>query len=245
MGRLKNKVAIVTGASKGIGAEIAKVFAAEDANVVVNYATSTPDAERVVGQIISAGGKAIAVKGDVSVSAQSKQIIEAAIAEYGRLDILVNNAGIYEFSPLEAVTEEHFYKIFKVNVLGTLLMTQAAAECFTEGGSIINIGSNVTHVRPPNSVVYTASKSAVEAISAVLAKELGSSKIRVNTLNPGPTSTEGTQRMMGSTMSQALIEHTPLGRMGTPNDIATAALFLASDDAAWITGASILASGGL
>ncbi|NWC96801.1 MULTISPECIES: SDR family NAD(P)-dependent oxidoreductase [unclassified Pseudomonas] len=246
MGRLENKVAVVTGASKGIGAAIATLFAAEGAAVVVNYASSKNDADKVVASITAAGGKAIAVKGDVSIAGQASTIIKAAVAEFGRLDILVNNAGIYEFAPLQEITPEHFHKSFNINVLGPLLMTQAAAKHLGEGGSVINIGSNITHMKPPGSAVYAASKSAIETIGGVLAKELGGQKIRVNTLNPGPTRTEGTRQIMtNNEMSQHIINNTPLGRMGLPEDIAVVALFLASDDSAWITGDVLLASGGL
>ncbi|OPA86355.1 oxidoreductase [Pseudomonas fluorescens] len=246
MGRLENKVAVVTGASKGIGAAIAALFAAEGASVVVNYASSKSDADKVVAGILTCGGKAIAVKGDVSNAEHAIAIIDAAVAEFGRLDILVNNAGIYEFAPLLDITQEHFHKSFNINVLGPLLMTQAAAKHLGEGSSVINIGSNITHMKPPGSAVYAASKSAIETIGSVLAKELGGQKIRVNTLNPGPTRTEGTSQIMtNSEMSQHIINDTPLGRMGLPGDIASVALFLASDDSAWITGDVLLVSGGL
>jgi 3-oxoacyl-[acyl-carrier protein] reductase len=246
MGRLENKVAVVTGASKGIGAAIAALFAAEGASVVVNYASSKSDADKVVAGIHTCGGKAIAVKGDVSIAEHAIAIIDAAVAEFGRLDILVNNAGIYEFAPLLDITQEHFHKSFNINVLGPLLMTQAAAKHLGEGSSVINIGSNITHMKPPGSAVYAASKSAIETIGSVLAKELGGQKIRVNTLNPGPTRTEGTSQIMtNSEMSQHIINDTPLGRMGLPGDIASVALFLASDDSAWITGDVLLVSGGL
>lgn len=246
MGRLENKVAVVTGASKGIGAAIAALFAAEGASVVVNYASSKSDADKVVAGIHTCGGKAIAVKGDVSNAEHAIAIIDAAVAEFGRLDILVNNAGIYEFAPLLDITQEHFHKSFNINVLGPLLMTQAAAKHLGEGSSVINIGSNITHMKPPGSAVYAASKSAIETIGSVLAKELGGQKIRVNTLSPGPTRTEGTSQIMtNSEMSQHIINDTPLGRMGLPGDIASVALFLASDDSAWITGDVLLVSGGL
>lgn len=245
MGRLVNRVAIVTGASKGIGAAIAVLFAAEGASVVVNYSSSQSGAQAVVAQIHASGGKAIAVKGDVSVGAQAVGIVEAAVSTFGRLDILVNNAGVYEFAPLAGITEGHFHKVFNINVLGPLLMTQAAAKYLGEGSSVINIGSNVTHMKPPTSAVYTASKSALEGISGVLAKELGGQGIRVNTLNPGPTRTDGTRSMMESEMSQVLIDQTPLGRMGLPEDLAKAALFLASEESGWVTGDVLVVSGGL
>ncbi|MGY2284497.1 SDR family NAD(P)-dependent oxidoreductase [Pseudomonas gingeri] len=246
MGRLENKVAIVTGASKGIGAAIAVLFAAEGASVVVNYASSKSDADKVVARIHASGGQAVAVKGDVSMGAHATAIVEAAVAEFGRLDILVNNAGVYEFAPLSDITAEHFHKSFNINVLGPLLMTQAAAKHLGEGGSVINIGSNITHMKPPGSAVYAASKSAIETIGGVLAKELGAQKIRINTLNPGPTRTEGTRQIMtNNEMSQHIINSTPLGRMGVPEDIASAALFLASQESAWVTGDVLMVSGGL
>lgn len=193
MGRLTGKVAVVTGASKGIGAGIAQALAAEGASVVVNYASSKAGAEKVVAAITAAGGKAVAAGGDVSKAVDAKGIIDAAIKNYGRLDILVNNSGVYEFAPLEAVTEETFHKTFNINVLGTILTTQAAVKHMSNGGSIINIGSAVSRLTPPNSVVYTASKGALDAVTGVLARELGPKKIRVNTINPGIVETEGTQ----------------------------------------------------
>ncbi len=192
MSKLKGKVAVVTGASKGIGAAIAKSLAAEGASVVVIYASSKAGAASVVDAITKAGGHAVAVGGDVSKAAQAQGIIEAAIKNYGRLDILVNNSGVYEFAPIEAVTEEQFHRIFNINVLGLLLVTQAAVKRLGEGGSIINIGSAVTRITPPNSSVYTGTKGAVDAITGVLARELGPKKIRVNTINPGVVETEGT-----------------------------------------------------
>jgi 3-oxoacyl-[acyl-carrier protein] reductase len=247
MGKLDGKVAVVTGASKGIGAAIAKSFAAEGASVVVNYATSKEGAEKVVSSITAAGGKAVAVKGDVSKAADAKAIIDKAVETYGHLDVLVNNSGVYEFAPLEAITEEQFHKIFNINVLGTLLTTQAAARHLGEGGSIINIGSAVTNLTPPNSAVYTGTKGAIDAITGVLARELGSRKIRVNALNPGIVETEGTHAagFIGSDFEHGAVAQTPLGRVGQPKDIATAALFLASDDSGWATGEKIVVSGGL
>src|SRR5271154_1663363 len=192
MSKLKGKVAVVTGASKGIGAGIAKALAAEGASVVVNYASSKAGADKVVAAITAAGGKAVAVGGDVSKAAEAQGIIAAAIKNYGRLDILVNNSGVYEFAPLEAVTEDSFHRLFNINVLGLLLTTQAAAKHLGEGASIINIGSAVSRITPPNSSVYTATKGAVDAITGVLARELGPKKIRVNSINPGIVETEGT-----------------------------------------------------
>lgn len=247
MGRLTGKVAVVTGASKGIGAGIAQALAAEGASVVVNYASSKAGAEKVVAAITAAGGKAVAVGGDVSKAADAKSIIDAAIKNYGRLDILVNNSGVYEFAPLEAVTEESFHKIFNINVLGAILTTQAAAKHLSEGGSIINIGSGVSRLTPANSTVYTASKGALDAITGVLARELGPRKIRVNTINPGMVATEGTQSggFLGSEFEKALIAQAPLGRTGKVGDIAPIAVFLASDESGWLTGEQLLATGGI
>jgi 3-oxoacyl-[acyl-carrier protein] reductase len=243
MSKLTGKVAVVTGASKGIGAAIAKALAAEGAAVVVNYASS----QAVVASITQAGGKAIAVRGDVAKAADAQGIIDTAIETYGRLDVLVNNSGVYEFATLEAITEEHFHKHFNINVLGLLLTTQAAAKHLGEGASIINIGSIVSRITPPGSVVYTATKGAVDAITGVLARELGPRKIRVNAVNPGMVETEGTQDagFIGSDMETWLVGQTPLGRLGQPDDIAKVAVFLASDDAGWLTGESLLTGGGL
>ncbi len=247
MSKLTGKVAVVTGASKGIGAGIAKALAAEGASVVVNYASSKAGADAVVAAITAAGGKAVAVGGDVSKKAEAEGIIDAAIKNYGRLDILVNNSGVYEFAPIEAITEELFHKTFNINVLGVLLTTQAAVKHLREGASIINIGSGVTRLTPPNSAVYTGTKGALDAITGVLAKELGSRKIRVNSINPGMVETEGTVSggFIGSELETALVAQTALGRIGQPGDIASVAVFLASDDAGWLTGELILAAGGL
>lgn len=247
MARLTGKVAVVTGASKGIGAGIAKAFAAEGAAVVVNYASSKAGADKVVAAITAAGGKAVAVGGDVSKAAEAKGIIDAAIKNYGRLDILVNNSGVYEFAPIEAVTEENFHKIFNINVLGAILVTQAAVKHLGEGGSIINIGSGVSRLTPPNSAVYTGSKGALDAITGVLARELGPRKIRVNTINPGMVETEGTQTggFLGSDLEKVLIAQAPLGRTGKVSDIAPVAVFLASDESGWLTGEQLLATGGI
>jgi 3-oxoacyl-[acyl-carrier protein] reductase len=247
MSKLKNKVAVVTGASKGIGAAIAKALAAEGASVVVNYASSKAGADKVVAAITAAGGKAVAVGGDVSKAAEAQGIIEAAIRNYGRLDVLVNNSGVYEFSPIEAVTEQQFHKIFNINVLGLILTTQAAVKHLGEGGSIINIGSVVSRTTPPNSAVYTGTKGAVDAITGVLARELGPKKIRVNALNPGMVETEGSRSagFIGSDFESGVVGQTPLGRVGQPGDIASVAVFLASDDSAWLTGEQLLAGGGL
>jgi 3-oxoacyl-[acyl-carrier protein] reductase len=246
MSTLTGKVAVVTGASKGIGAAIAKSLAAAGASVVVNYASSKSGADTVVEAITKAGGKAVAVGGDVSNPADATAIIDAAIKTYGKLDVLVNNSGVYEFSPLEAITPEHFHKQFNVNVLGLLLVTQAAAKHLPKGGSIINIGSLVSRVTPPASAVYTGTKGAVDAITGVLSLELGPKGIRVNALNPGLVETEGTHTagFIGSEFDKELAAKTPLGRIGQPDDIATAAVFLASDDSGWINGQLINAAGG-
>jgi 3-oxoacyl-[acyl-carrier protein] reductase len=246
MSKLTGKVAVVTGASKGIGAAIAKSLAAEGASVVVNYATSKSGADTVVAAITKAGGKAVAVAGDVSRAADAQGIIDAAIKNFGKLDILVNNSGVYEFAPLEAITPEHFHRQFDINVLGTLLVTQAAARHLGEGASVINIGSVVSRITPPASAVYSATKGAVDAITGSLAKELGGKKIRVNSINPGLVSTEGTQTagFIGSDFEKSSISSTPLGRGAVPDDIAKIAVFLASTDSGWLTGETILASGG-
>jgi 3-oxoacyl-[acyl-carrier protein] reductase len=247
MSKLAGKVAVVTGASKGIGAAIAKSLAAEGASVVVNYASSKAGADAVVKSITAAGGKAVAVGGDVSKAAEAQGIIDAAIKNYGRLDVLVNNSGVYEFAPIEGVTEEQFHKIFNINVLGLLLVTQAAAKHLGEGASVINIGSVVSSLTPPASSVYTGTKGAVDAITGVLAKELGPRKIRVNAINPGMVETEGVHAagFIGSDFEKGAIAQTPLGRIGQVDDIATVATFLASDDAKWITGELLRAGGGL
>jgi 3-oxoacyl-[acyl-carrier protein] reductase len=247
MSKLTGKVAVVTGASKGIGAAIAKALAAEGAAVVVNYASSRQGADAVVAAITAAGGKASAVQGDVSKAADAQGVINAAVETYGRLDILVNNSGVYEFAALDGITEEHFHKQFNVNVLGLLLTTQAAAKHLGEGASIINIGSVASRVTPPESAVYSGTKGAVDAITGVLARELGPKKIRVNSINPGMVVTEGTESagIIGSEWATAMISQTPLGRLGQPEDIGKVAVFLASDDAGWLTGEQLLAGGGM
>lgn len=247
MSKLTGKVAIVTGASKGIGAAIAKTLAARGAAVVVNYASSKAGADAVVKSITASDGKAIAVQGDVSKAADAKALVDAAIAAYGRLDILVNNSGVYEFGPLASITEPQFRKMFDVNVLGLLLMTQAAVPHLREGGSIVNIGSGVTSITPPQTAVYTATKGAVDAITGVLANELGPRKIRVNTVSPSLTETEGTHSagMLASEFEAGIIAQTPLGRLGQPQDIADVVAFVASDDARWVTGDKVSAGGGL
>jgi len=247
MSKLAGKVAVVTGASKGIGAGIAKALAAEGAAVVVNYASSKLGADSVVNVITGAGGKAIAVQGDVTNEAQAKGVVDTALHEFGRLDILVNNSGVYEFAPIETTTEEQYRKMFDVNVLGTLLTTKAAVPHLKEGASVINISSAVTSVLMPESAVYTGTKGAVDAITGVLANELGPRKIRVNAINPGVVETEGSVSagVIGSEFESGAIAQTPLGRTGRPDDIGDIAVFLASDDARWLTGEKLTASGGL
>jgi 3-oxoacyl-[acyl-carrier protein] reductase len=248
MSKLRDKVAVVTGASKGIGASIAKGLAAEGASVVVNYASSKEGADRVVAEITKKGGKAIAVQGDVSKAADVQRVFADAKKTFGRLDVLVNNAGIYQLAALEQITEEQFHRMFNTNVLGLILATQEAAKYFgAEGGSVINIGSTVSQITPPTSAVYTATKGAVDAVTHVLAKELGPRKIRVNSINPGMVETEGVHAagFMGSAFETAIVAQTPLGRVGQPEDIAPIAVFLASGDSGWLTGETLLASGGL
>jgi 3-oxoacyl-[acyl-carrier protein] reductase len=247
MSKLTGKVAVVTGASKGIGAGIARALGAAGASVVVNYASSKAGAEAVVAAITAAGGKAFAVGGDVSKKAEAQGIIDAAIKKFGRLDILVNNSGVFEFAPISEFTEEQFHRMFNINVLGLLLTTQAAVKHLGEGASIINIGSVVSRITPPASAVYTGTKGAVDAITGVLARELGPKKIRVNALNPGMVETEGAHSagIIGSDLEKGTVAQTPLGRIGKPSDIASIAVFLASDDSAWLTGEQLLAGGGV
>lgn len=248
MKKLEGKIALVTGASKGIGASIAKHLAAEGAAVVVNYSSSKEGADRVVDEIVSAGGKAIAVQANVAKKAEIEHLFSETQKAFGKLDILVNNAGIYEFSPLENITEEHFYKQFDLNVLGLILTSQQGVKHFgPEGGSIINISSIVSTLAPPNASVYSATKAAVDAITKSLAKELGSRHIRVNSINPGMVETEGTHTA-GITESEGRKQaeaQTPLGRIGQPQDIAPAVVFLASSDSGWITGETLYITGGL
>lgn len=248
MKKLTNKVAVVTGASKGIGSEIAKGLAAEGASVVVNYASAKEGAEKVVEEIVKNGGRAIAVKGNVSQQADVDQIFNEAKKAFGSVDILVNNAGVYQFTPIEDVTVEEFNRQFNTNVLGLLLVTQGAVKQFGDkGGSIINISSTVTRITPPGSSIYTATKGAVDSITQVLSKELGARNIRVNAINPGIVETEGTHSagFIGSEFHTNAVKSTPLGRTGQPNDIAPIAVFLASDDSRWLTGETIIASGGV
>ncbi len=248
MSKLKGKVAVVTGASKGIGANIAKSLAAEGAAVVVNYSSSKEGAEKIVDQIVKSGGKAVAVQGDVSKAADVQRIFAETKEAFGALHVLVNDAGVYEFGALPEITEEHFHRQFNTNVLGLLLATQEAVKHFgDEGGSVVNIGSTVSRLTPPGSAVYSATKSAVDAVTHVLAKELGPKKIRVNSINPGMVETEGTHTagFIGSEFQNQLEAQTPLGRIGQPGDIGPVAVFLASADSGWVTGETLLASGGL
>jgi 3-oxoacyl-[acyl-carrier protein] reductase len=246
--KLTGKVAVVTGASKGIGAGIAKQLANEGAAVIVNYASSKEGADQVVDEISKGGGKAIAVQADVAKKPDIERLFAEAKKAFGRLDILVNNAGVYKFEPLEAVTEDEFHREFNTNVLGLILATQEAVKHFgAEGGSVINIGSSATDLTPPMSVIYTATKGAVDSITRVLAKELGPTKIRVNLINPGGVETEGFHALgvSGSDFEKQMIAQTPLGRIGQPSDISPAAVFLASSDSAWITGEVLHVTGGL
>jgi 3-oxoacyl-[acyl-carrier protein] reductase len=246
--KLEGKVAVVTGASKGIGAAIAQHLAAEGAAVVVNYSSSKEGAERVVREITNRGGKAVAVQADLAKEADVRRLFAEAGQAFGRLDILVNNAGIYEFAPLTEVTPAHFHKQFDLNVLGLLLASQEAVRRFgPEGGSIVNIGSVVATAAPPNASVYSASKAAVNSVTRSLAQELGPRGIRVNAINPGMVETEGWRAagLEGSDLHKQVEAQTPLGRIGQPQDIAPAAVFLASDDAKWITGETLTISGGV
>ncbi len=246
--KLEGKVAVVTGASKGIGASIAKHLAAEGASVVVNYSSSKEGADRVVDEITSAGGKAIAVQANVAKKAEIEHLFAQTQQTFGKLDILVNNAGIYEFSPLENITEEHFYRQFDLNVLGLIFSSQQAVKHFgSAGGSIINISSIVSTLAPANTSIYSATKAAVDAITKSLAKELGPRNIRINSINPGMVETEGasTAGITQSEGRQQIEAQTPLGRIGQPQDIAPAVVFLASSDSGWITGETLYISGGL
>jgi 3-oxoacyl-[acyl-carrier protein] reductase len=245
--KLAGKVAVVTGASKGIGAAIAKNLAAEGAAVVVNYATSKPGADKVVAEITGAGGRAVAVQGDVAKKADIERLFQETKQAFGPVDVLVNNAGIYEFAPLEQITEEHFHKQFNLNVLGLLLTTQAALPYFNPaGGSVVNLSSLVSTLAPPYASVYSATKGAVDVITISLSKELGARKIRVNAVRPGLVETEGTHTsgFTSGEFHDQYIKGAPLGRIGQPQDIASAVTFLASDDASWITGETLLVSGG-
>ena len=247
-GRLAGKVGVVTGASKGIGAAIAKYLAAEGASVVVNYASSKEGAEQVVKEIASEGGKAVAIQGDVAQQKDVEKLFAETKQAFGTLDILVNNAGVYQFAALEQATDDQFQRQFGVNVFGLILATREALKYFgPEGGSVINIGSTITSVAPPETVVYAATKGAVDIVTRVLAKELGPKKIRVNSINPGMVETEGVQALgvLGSDFEKDAIAKTPLGRIGQPGDIAPAVGFLASTESAWITGEILQVAGGL
>jgi 3-oxoacyl-[acyl-carrier protein] reductase len=247
-GKLAGKIALVTGASKGIGAGIAKQLAAEGAAVVVNYASSKSDADKVVDEIAKGGGKAVAIQGNVAKKADVEKLFVAAEKALGKIDILVNNAGVYEFVPLEEVTEQQFHRMFDTNVLGMLLATQEALKHFNAGGgSIINISSLASVLTPPTGVVYNATKGAVDAITRTLAKEFGPRNIRVNAINPGMVITDGvvSAGFHESEFRTMLESQTPLGRVGQTDDIAPAAVFFASDDSKWITGETLLIAGGL
>jgi 3-oxoacyl-[acyl-carrier protein] reductase len=247
MSELTGKVAIVTGASKGIGAGIAKGLAAAGAAVVVNYASGREGAERLVADIAREGGKAIAVKADVSKAADVERLFGETKKAFGSLDVLVNNAGIYRFAPLEDVTEDEFHREFNTNVLGLLLATKEAMKHFGPGGgSVINISSIASMSPTPTAVVYSATKGAVDTITRVLAKELGPKKIRVNAINPGGVETEGTHSMgmIGSDFEKQMVARTPLGRLGQPRDIAPVGVFLASAASGWMTGETIAVGGG-
>jgi 3-oxoacyl-[acyl-carrier protein] reductase len=247
MKKLAEKVAVVTGASKGIGASIAQHLAAEGAKVVVNYASSKEGAEKVVAEIKANGGEAIALQADVSKQEDIQKLFEETKAQFGTLDILVNNAGVYEFGTLEAITPEHFSRQFDLNVFGLLFTTQKAVEYFDKnGGSIINISSVVSKSPMAGAAVYSATKAAVDAITRALSKELGSKKIRINSLLPGMVETEGTHTagVIGSDFQKQMAEQTPLGRIGIPSDIGKVATFLASEDSGWITGETVVVSGG-
>jgi 3-oxoacyl-[acyl-carrier protein] reductase len=246
--KLDEKVAVVTGASKGIGAGIAKALAAEGAAVVINYASAKADADKIVEEISKAGGKAVAVQANVTKKSDVERLFAEIEKTFGNIDILVNNAGVYEFVPLQDATEQQFHRMFDTNVLGLLLVTQEALKHFnSDGGSIINIGSLASSLTPPNAVVYNATKGAVDAITRTLAKALGSRKIRVNSINPGVVKTEGSIAggFMEGDFVKAIEAQTPLGRTGTPDDIAPAAVFFASDDSKWITGETLLITGGI
>ena len=247
MDRLQGKVAVVTGASKGIGAGIARALAAEGAAVVVNYSSDKAGAEKAVSTITAAGGKAIAVQGDVAKAADVERIFAAARQSYGKLDILVNNAGVFVFAPLDAITEEEFHRHYNTNVLGTILCTREAARHFGDrGGSVVNITSIASTGSMPGSAVYSSTKGAVDAITRVLAAELAPRKIRVNAVAPGMVETEGVNALgiLDTDMGKAMIAQIPMGRLGQPEDIAKVVVFLASDESGWMTGDRLVASGG-
>jgi 3-oxoacyl-[acyl-carrier protein] reductase len=246
MGELTGKVAVVTGASKGIGAGIAKRFGAAGASVVVNYASSREGADKVVAEIKKGGGKAIAVKADVSKASEVKQLFEETKRAFGKLDVLVNNAGVFRFAPLQDVTEDEFHREFNINVLGTLLATKEALNHFNGSGSVINMSSVASTSPVPNSSIYSSTKGAIDTLTIGLSRELAPRKIRVNVIAPGGVETEGTHDlgMVGSDFEKQIVAGTPLGRLGQPDDIAQVAVFLASDASAWLTGERIAASGG-
>jgi 3-oxoacyl-[acyl-carrier protein] reductase len=246
MSKLSGKVALVTGASKGIGAAIAIALAEEGAAVAVNYASDKAGADKTVAAITAKGGRAVAVGG--SVADASDKIVAETVAAFGKIDVLVNNAGVYAFAPLEASTAEEFHRQFNTNVLGLLLTTQAAVKHFPDqGGSIINVSSLVTRITPPSAVIYNATKGAVDAITHTLAKELGPKQIRVNAINPGVINTEGARTLgvIDGEFEAMAVAQTPLGRVGLPEDIGPIAVFLASDDGRWVNGEAILAAGGM
>ena len=247
MNLLQDKVALVTGASKGIGAGIAKALARAGASVVVNYASSKSGADKVVDAIAKAGGKAITEKGDVAQTAEAKKLIDTTLKQYGRLDIVVNNSGVFEMKLIEEITDEHFHRQFNINVLGLLHVTQAAVPHLQEGANVINVSSVVSRLTPPGSAVYTGTKGAIDAITGVLARELAPRGIRVNAVNPGLVETEGTHSagMIGTDWEKGLVAQTPLGRTGQPADIADVVVFLASDASRWMTGETLTVSGGL
>jgi 3-oxoacyl-[acyl-carrier protein] reductase len=243
--KLTGKTAVVTGASKGIGAAIAKHLAAAGAKVVVNYSSSPASAEKVVAEIAANGGSAIAIKANVSQPEEVKQLFIEAAAAFGPIDILVNNAGVFDFMPVEAITPEHFHRLFDINVLGTILATQEALKHFNPaGGSIINTSSTVSTHSPAGTGVYNATKSAIDGLTRTFSKELGPRKIRVNSINPGPTESDGVHAQGLIDIFKTLGEQTALGRIGQPDDIAPAVVYLASDDASWVTGQMHFISGG-
>lgn len=248
MNKLENKVAIITGASKGIGASIAKHFAAEGAKVVVNYTSSKVDADKVVNEILNSGGTAIAIQADVSIQAEVVRLFDETKNAFGTLDILVNNAGIYNYEPIEQVSAETFHQQFNINVLGSIFAIQSALKLFGEkGGNIINISSGASRSPLPTGSVYSATKTALDAFTVALSKEFAGRNIRINSILPGVVETEGSHSagFIGSEFEAQLVANTPLGRTGQPEDIAKAAVFLASDDSAWITGEQIAVSGGI
>jgi 3-oxoacyl-[acyl-carrier protein] reductase len=246
MGELTGKVAVVTGASKGIGAGIAKRFGAAGASVVVNYASSREGADKVVAEIKKGGGKAVAVKADVSKASEVKQLFDETKRAFGKLDVLVNNAGVFRFAALQDVTEDEFHREFNINVLGTLLATKEALNHFNGSGSVINVSSVVSTSPVPNSSIYSSTKGAVDTLTIQLSRELAPRNIRVNVIAPGGVETEGTHEigMVGSDFEKQIVASTPLGRLGQPDDIAQVAVFLASDASKWLTGERIAASGG-